>query len=86
LKRVLTHTVAVALGVVLALASTAIASRDRHQAPASVTHQQILTRLGNPFTYTPAGTIAAQVGDVRREIMSVEGQLRRLCVASGTSC
>jgi hypothetical protein len=82
MRRVLTHAVAVAAGVALAVGSGAFASQNRQT---DATHNRILSRLGNPNFYN-AGSLAAQVGDVRRELMSVQGQLRRVCVATGTSC
>jgi hypothetical protein len=83
MRHVLTHAIAVCVGIALAVGSAAFAGSNH---ATDATHNQIMRRLGNSYVYTPSGTLAAQVGDVRREIQSVSSQLRRLCQTHGTTC
>jgi hypothetical protein len=82
MKRVFTHVLAVGVGIALAVGSGAVAAQNH---PADATHSRILARLGNPYIYN-AGSLAAEIGDVRREVVSVEVQLLALCQLHGSRC
>jgi hypothetical protein len=82
MRRVLTHAIAVAAGVALAVGSGALAGQTRQT---DATHSRILSRLGNPYV-NGSPSLAANIGDVRRELFSVQSKLLRLCQLHGVTC